>query len=124
MYGRYGGDAFGKFLLWVYIALLLINLFAGSIILLPLLELAVAVLMIFRMFSRNVYKRSAENRKYLEIMGKFKQSFNLTKSKWRDRKTHVYKKCPHCKAVIRLPKKKGDHKVDCPKCRREFSVKI
>ena len=42
--------------------------------------------------------------------------FVLRKNKFRDRKTHVYRKCPHCKAQIRLPKVKGEHKCACPKC--------
>ena len=106
MYGRYGGDSLGKALFWLYILIILADLFIPTAI--PsFFALAVAFWMIFRMFSKNIYKRSAENRKYLDAVAKIKQKAELEKSKWRDRKTHIYKKCPHCKAVLRLPRKKA-----------------
>ena len=42
----------------------------------------------------------------------------------RDRKTHVYRRCPVCKNVLRLPREVGDHGVNCPVCHGHFSVKI
>ncbi|MGM9680894.1 MAG: hypothetical protein ACI3XR_05260 [Eubacteriales bacterium] len=39
-------------------------------------------------------------------------------------KDHVYRTCPMCLANIRLPKKKGEHRVRCPKCNNLFEVKI
>ena len=79
---------------------------------------------LFRMFSRKIYKRRAENEKFLKIWNPIKNKFRLMKNKRRDRKTHVYKKCPKCKAVLRLPKQKGKHTVRCPKCSERFDVKI
>ena len=65
-----------------------------------------------------------ENAKYLGARNKFLSFFKRKKAQFRDRKTHVYKKCPHCKATLRLPKKKGRHTVSCPKCRKRFETKI
>jgi hypothetical protein len=31
--------------------------------------------------------------------------------------------CPHCKANLRLPRKKGKHSVVCPRCKERFEVK-
>ena len=42
----------------------------------------------------------------------------------RDRKTHVYRRCPVCKTVLRLARTPGDKGVNCPSCRGHFSVKI
>ena len=39
-------------------------------------------------------------------------------------KVHVYKKCPACGAVLRLPRRIGVHKTVCPKCGKEFTVKV
>ncbi|MGM9637743.1 MAG: hypothetical protein ACI3YK_07145 [Eubacteriales bacterium] len=39
-------------------------------------------------------------------------------------KDHVYRTCPMCLANIRLPKKKGEHQVRCPKCGNLFEIKI
>lgn len=126
MYGRYGNDNLNRFLLVVYIALVIVGMFLRGIAKTVVLALALvcALAIFFRMFSKNIYKRSAENRKFLALRAKIKNFFALRKSMWRDRKTHSYKKCPYCKAVLRLPKKRGEHRVDCPKCKREFKVKI
>ncbi|MFR2916862.1 MAG: hypothetical protein ACLTKQ_08005 [Acutalibacteraceae bacterium] len=46
------------------------------------------------------------------------------RDKWAFRKTHVFKKCPGCKAVLRLPRKKGKHTVNCPHCHKNFTVHV
>lgn len=126
MTGRYGTDDLNKALTTAYFVLLIISIFTKGVakLVFSLLWALLFALALFRMLSKNIYKRLAENRKYLAITAKLKSKITLYKSMWRDRNTHVYKKCPHCKAVIRLPKKHGEHSVDCPKCRREFKVKI
>ena len=123
LYGRNLNDALNQALFWVYFALLVVNVFVRSTVL-WVLELPLVVLYLFRFFSRNIYRRQIENRKFLKIMGKFTGFFKLQKNKFRDRKTHVYRKCPNCRAVLRLPKKKGKHSVNCPQCRKSFGVKI
>ena len=124
MSGRYGGnDKLGRFLMICYVVSVLINLFFRSLWL-WLGALVFAVCYFFRAFSRNYQKRYSENQRYLKIENKLKSKIKLIKNRWKDRKTHVYRYCPFCKSVVRLPKKKGDHGVICPCCRREFRVKI
>ena len=48
--------------------------------------------------------------------------FDYNKKKYKDRNTHMYKKCPKCKQKIRLPLKKGKHTVKCPNCGNRFDV--
>lgn len=126
MYGRYGADNLNRALLVLYAVILVLGLFLGGIVklVLSLLALTLAIIILARMFSKNIYKRSAENRKFLAIKAKFAGFVALKKSMWHDRNTHSYKKCPYCKAVLRLPKRRGEHLVDCPKCKKEFKVKI
>lgn len=119
MRGRYGGnDALNKTLLWGYVIILFLGALTGLDVL-WYIGLAAFIWCIFRMFSRNIYKRQQENARFLELKKKivfpFRQLF--------DRK-HAYRVCPHCKAQLRLPRKKGSHTVCCPKCRRDFKVKI
>ena len=123
MYGRYGNDALNKFLLWMYIAWILvcmvISLFTDSIwfsLFYWVSSLALAIWIFARSFSRNIPARRKENEKFCGF-------FRLRKNKRRDRKTHVYRKCPECKAVLRLPKSKGKHFVVCPRCKNRFKVK-
>ena len=123
LYGRYGNDALNKFLLWVYVIWVLagavIELFTNSVwfsVFYWVSSLALAIWMLSRSFSRNIAARRKENERFCNF-------FKLIKNKHRDRKTHVYRKCPECKVVLRLPKSKGKHFVVCPRCKNRFKVK-
>lgn len=123
MAGRYGADRLYHFLLAICFILIVINLFIGSFVL-SLLELAILGYATFRTLSKNIYKRQQENLKFLKLIEKPMKFLNLQKCKKRDRKTHVYRKCPSCKNNLRLPKQKGKHTVVCPCCKHRFDVKI
>ena len=123
MYGRYGYDTLGKTLLWVYAGLLILHMILSLFIEEPfyylvyfLISVSLVCYIFFRAMSRNIAKRRAENQKFCNF-------FRLKRNKFRDRKTHVYRKCPSCSAVLRLPKAKGKHSVVCPKCKNRFSVR-
>ena len=123
MMGRYGTDELYYFLLGICFVLIIANLFIGSYIV-SAIESLVFFYSLFRFLSRDVYKRRAENKKFLKLFDKPKDFFNLQKCKKRDRKTHIYKKCPACKNNLRLPREKGKHTVVCPCCKNRFDVKI
>ncbi len=120
--GRYGVDELYKFLLIVFIIIWILNMIFRNPFL-YLLWILVCVVMIYRLISKDVYKRQKENIKYLEIRDKLKGKIKLQKRKWKDRKTYIYRKCPNCKVEIRLPKKKGKHICTCPNCKRDFNVR-
>ena len=125
-YGRYGADALAKGMLIAYIALAVIMLFVDHTakIILNLVSLTLCFLMFYRMLSRNIAKRSQENQIYLRTRKKIKEWILLQRNKWKYRKTHVYKKCPHCGAQIRLPRILGEHRCACPKCGDSFGFNI
>ena len=123
MAGRYGVDRLYYFLLAICSILIVINLFANSFII-SLIETALFIYALFRVMSKNVYKRQLENEKFMKLLEKPKSFINLQKCKKRDKKTHVYKKCPSCKNNLRLPREKGEHTVVCPCCKNRFNVKI
>lgn len=118
MYGRYGYDELYTFLFYVYLFLLIVDLFFNSRVL-SLLELITIFIVFYRIFSKNIYARSNENRKYLKIK---KELFNKLK-KHKD-KNHIYKKCRYCKTTLKLPlpDKIGIKHVKCPKCKKRLSV--
>lgn len=124
--GRYGSDALTKGMLVLYLILAVIMLFVGSTLrlILNVLSFALCFLMFYRMLSKNKLKREQENQTYLRIRRNIKKWFMLNQNKWKYRKTHVYKKCPHCKAQIRLPRVSGEHRCACPKCGDSFDVNI
>jgi len=125
--GRYGADALSRALLVVYIAISVATVFVGNTtarIALNILALAVSIVIFYRIFSRQIAKRAEENQKYLRLRQRTKEWFLLRRNRWKYRKTHVYRKCPHCGVQIRLPRVTGDHQCSCPKCAQVFDVNI
>lgn len=123
MQGRYGGDKLNYALLILYIIVLIVNMFINSIILVSL-SVLLFIYIIFRMFSRQVYKRANENRIFVKYLDKFVGFFTYNFSRIKSLKTKVYCKCPNCHAKIRLPRKKGKHTVACPSCHKDFTIKV
>lgn len=119
MYGRYGQDQFSRFLLAVAFVLLILSLFVripgGSLLVLLLLGYVY-----FRMLSRNISARYAENEKYLRTKEQVLGFFRGKKNHAEDLKAnHIYR-CPKCGQKIRIPRGKGMIEITCPKCRTRF----
>lgn len=126
-YGRYGIDELYYFLFILYFIIWFALVFIGFWPLrlaLYALQAACIVWMFFRVLSRNVYARRKENAVFLKVWNPVKNFFILQKNRIRDAKSYRYRKCPHCKAVLRLPKRKGEHPVVCPRCKKRFNVKV
>lgn len=126
MYGRYGVDQYSKFLLGVSIVLCILNIFIPSgFFKLALVAIFWALLIFsyYRIFSKKIYKRAAENEKYLRKTDKIRRKLNSKKSEWANRNVYKYYSCPNCKQRIRVPKGRGKIKIRCPKCGTEFIKK-
>ncbi len=120
--GRYGADALGNFIFVFAVALAVINIILRSWIL-QLFIYALMFFQIYRLFSRNINARQRENDWFLDKVHYFKKKREIEAQRRADR-FHVYKKCPSCKAVLRLPYREGKHKTVCPRCQKEFTVKV
>ncbi len=122
MSGRYGTDELTYALLILGAILSFANVFVRSGFL-QLLVYAVIIYAFFRVLSRNFEARRRENQFFKEKLSfiKSKQEFHKTQ---KNDKFHVYKKCPTCKAVLRLPHRVGEHTTVCPRCGKEFKVKV
>lgn len=124
MYGRYGNDELQLFLSVIFYIIFILSLFIRSYIMVILMT-AVMALIFFRSLSKNITARQKENNAYLKLITPVKNFFKLQRNKIKDRKTHIFRKCPKCKTVLRLPRTgKGVHSVKCPKCGEHFEVKI
>lgn len=124
MNGRYGRlDNVGICLLALFAILCVVNAFADSAIV-SILILIVLTLNSYRMFSRNITKRYAEDMRLLRIFSAIKRETKLLFDRLRFVKTNRFRKCPHCKAIIKLPNRRGNHSVVCPKCSEKFDVRI
>ena len=123
MEGRHGFDTLGRDLLILWFITGFLNGFIRSRII-TLLSLLCPLTVLLRMFSTNSVKRSKETRKYLELKENAAEFFKLSYRKFQERKTHKYYHCKNCSANIRVKRVKGEHTVVCPKCGKEFRVKI
>ena len=127
MQGRYGMDSLNGFILVLSFVIWTVNIFVFNRLahyIIMVVQLLLVALFIFRMLSRNVTMRSAENRRFQKVYEPVKNWVQLTYKRIRDRKDYRYRKCPVCKAQLRVKNQKGQHGVRCPKCRYEFKVKI
>ena len=122
MYERYGMDSLGRCLIITALVMILLSNFTRSRFL-SLLSWALIIFAYYRMFSKNIYKRSAENQKYLNKTYKLRCWFGRQKNMLAQRKTHHIYKCPTCKQKIRVPRGKGKIEIRCPKCSTTFIKK-
>jgi len=118
MIGRYGTDPLNFFLVGIYMVLFLVFSLTGFALFYGL-SMAVLFLVFFRMFSRNLAKRRAENAKFMRKMDPLVRWWRLRRTIRRD-KEHSYFKCPSCGQQLRVPRGKGKITVTCRGCGASF----
>ena len=122
MSGRYGLDALFYVLFAISAVLVVVNMFVGSIILQLVID-AIMIYALYRVLSRKIAARRRENLLVTGIAHEIKKRRSIRRQRRADY-THIYKKCPRCHAVLRLPRRKGKHTTVCPKCSKEFKVHV
>ena len=122
MTGRNGVDRLASDVL---IASILIH-FLALIFYAPFLDLLGKIgclYVIFRILSRNVSARYAENSRYCafrtRMMADIAQFFVRVKNSGK----YKYFRCPQCNSRLRLPRKVGEVTVTCGKCKHAFRKK-
>jgi len=123
MEGRNGVDAICYASVGLYFVITFINAFFRLSILNTAMTM-IAVYIAFRMMSKNVARRQAENRKFLLFVDQAKGHWRQFILRIKEIKTHRYRRCPECHIMLRLPRKVGSHKVVCPRCKKKVAVKI
>lgn len=122
MIGRRGVDALTFGLLVVAFLFSQLSYFTGLIPLTVLFYLVLAIC-VFRVFSRNIPRREAENGKFLQLIRPFQNWVSGIARRRREGQYHCFFKCPHCKERLRVPKGKGKLSITCPKCGTQFIKK-
>ncbi len=131
--GRYGPDDLYNALLVTELILLVVGsvcnvlgfvepLFSAISIGLYVLTLPLIIYMMFRFLSRNTDKRKRENEAWLRFWRRLKPQKRPPLPA--DTDTHIFRRCPHCRSTLRLPRVPGKHSVKCPRCTRRFSLNI
>ena len=122
MAGRNGNDAFNRFLIGLSLVLLLLSFVLPEALrrIVYSLFLIILVFTYYRMLSRNLYKRQAENARYWQKRSQFVGWFRLQKERWTQRKDYRFFSCPSCHTTLRVPKGRGKIKIVCRKCGNSF----
>lgn len=118
MWGRYGSDRLNQVLMVCALVLMVLSVPGSDLLYLPALALLGYVY--FRMFSRKIGKRSAENQWYLAREMKVRRWFQGRKRAFAERKEYKIFKCPSCGQKLRVPRGKGRIAIRCRKCNTEF----
>lgn len=122
MWGRYGYDDLNRVLMITALVCMVLSLFPRGYIF-YLIAGAAMVYAYFRMFSRNIAKRSRENQWFMNKTAKVRKLFGKKEQEWRQsRQYHIYK-CPKCRQKIRVPRGRGRIAITCRKCGTEFIKK-
>ena len=128
MYGRNGMDQLNRALIFLYLGLCVLR----TILLLALESIVpariadvllwgVLVGLFFRMFSKNLPRRRAENQKFMGWIWKARNNAAGAKARRAD-KEHKYFTC-RCGAICRVPVGKGKIVITCPKCGAKIEAK-
>lgn len=127
MYGRNGVDRLGLTMIWVALLLDIINmLLREKPMVSGITGLVSGVLLftaLFRMFSRNLEKRRAENTRFMEKVWWPVSRRMAGARQQRMDKEHRYFTCHRCGAVCRVPRGKGRIVITCPRCGGEIHGK-
>ena len=117
MYGRNGVDQLGFVTLWAAIILDVVNLFVRNQVAYSILSAVAMVLtiwMVFRMFSKNLSKRRAENAAY---MNKVVYPLRQALSRSRDKEHNIISRCHSIAAIcdnIHIAPVSNDNTIKVP----------
>ncbi len=122
MVGRYGPDQlyFALFITAIILAVIASITRLGFISVISYLLIIIAF---YRLLSKNIYKRRAENDRFLRYWWPVRMWFSNRFSRLKCSKTHCFFRCPGCRNVLRVPRGKGKIQITCPKCGQRFEKK-
>ena len=123
MAGRNGPDHLNRFLSVVFLILSVCSMFVRNARIASALyglSLGLFFYVMFRMLSRNIYRRQQENGAYLRERYKITSWWNGLRDRWAQRKDYKFFKCPSCHTRLRVPKGKGKLNIVCRKCGTSF----
>ena len=121
MYGRNGTDQLNWAILVSYLVLWLLRVIMSALdiaivaLIIDVVMFLLAVVLLWRTFSRNLPKRRAENQNFVNWWWPIKNRLAASKARRAD-KEHKYFTCKNCKTICRVPAGKGKIVITCPKC--------
>ena len=122
MSGRYGSDQLN---LTMVIGALIVTTIGSltGVYFLTLAADALLLLAIFRMFSKDRYRRAHENQVYLEKTQKVRRAAPEWVNRVKNSRKYHYYTCPKCKQRLRVPRGVGNITITCKQCGTKFDKK-
>ena len=122
MSGRYGSDQLN---LTMVIGALIVTTIGSltGVYFLTLAADALLLLAIFRMFSKDRYRRAHENQVYLEKTQKVRRAATEWVNRVKNSRKYHYYTCPKCKQRLRVPRGVGNITITCKHCGTKFEKK-
>ena len=122
MSGRYGSDQLN---LTMVIGALIVTTIGSltGVYFLTLAADALLILAIFRMFSKDRYRRAHENQVYLEKTQKVRRAVTEWVNRVKNSRKYHYYTCPKCKQRLRVPRGVGNITITCKQCGTKFDKK-
>lgn len=122
MAGRNGIDHLAViYILLAFIANFLTRIF--GLFPLGLISTALMILAIWRMFSKKVEKRKAENVRFVHIWSDMKSGLKDWRVRRNQSKDYKFFTCPECKCRLRVARGKGKIQITCSRCGLRFGGK-
>ena len=128
MYGRNGTDQLNWAILVMYLVLWVIRILVSALdvtvaaMIIDVIMFLLAVVLLWRTFSKNLAKRRAENQRFINWWWPIKNRFAAAKARKAD-KSHKYFTCKNCKTICRVPAGRGKIVITCPKCGHKIEGK-
>ena len=122
MTGRYGPDQLNAALLFGTILFYLLEAVTG-IGWLVFIAYFLLILSFYRMMSRNIPRRRAENDRFLRYWWPVRQKLKGFFQRLKQRRDYRFFRCPACGNMLRVPRGKGKIMITCPKCGERFQKK-
>lgn len=125
MIGRNGQDQLNTFLMVLCLVLIVLGGIIGGGLGSFLNGVALALLIVswYRMLSKNLARRQAENGRYLRRRYQVTGWFRRLKTRWDQRRDYRFFTCPACHTTLRVPKGRGKIRIVCRKCGSSFTRK-
>ena len=121
MSGRYGSDQLNLTMIGALIVTTIGSL--SGVYFLTLAADALLLLAIFRMFSKDRYRRAHENQVYLEKTQKVRRAATEWVNRVKNSRKYHYYTCPKCKQRLRVPRGVGNITITCKQCGTKFDKK-
>ncbi len=119
---RYGNDALNQFLGVVCLAFFVLSMLT-RVGVFYWLGLAALLYELFRMLSRNISARTAENYKFYTLQENCRRWGRGVRDQWANRRLYHYYRCPKCRQKLRVPRGRGRIQISCPRCGTQFVKK-